>query len=136
LAALLSQLAGGLPSSYHRDQQLLKAPFFEIVRKGQQLFEIVARLIPALEIDEQASAAASTTEIHAANEACRLAAEGVPFRDAYAQVAQQIQSGSFAPNESILRHRIEAPDLKQHERWLGEKREFLAQTTERLFDWK
>src|SRR3954454_1439351 len=58
LAALLAQIAGGLPSSYHRDQQLLKAPFFETVAKGQQLFEIVARLIPSLEINEKASAAA------------------------------------------------------------------------------
>src|SRR3954447_5975565 len=136
LAALLAQIAGALPSSYHRDQQLLKAPFFEIVRKAQQLLEIVARLIPSLEINEKASAAACTAEIHAANEACRMAAAGVPFRDAYAKVAEQIQSGSFTPNEAPIQSRFEAPDLGRHENWLREKREFLAKTTERLFDWK
>jgi argininosuccinate lyase len=136
LAALLAQIAGALPSSYHRDQQLLKAPFFEIVRKAQQLFEIVARLIPSLEINEKASAAACTPEIHAANEACRLAAGGVPFRDAYAKVAEQIQSGAFAPNESSFVTNFKTPDLKEHESWLQDRRDFLAKTTERLFDWK
>ncbi|MGZ5003175.1 MAG: lyase family protein, partial [Chthoniobacterales bacterium] len=139
LAALLSQLAGGLPSSYHRDHQLLKAPFLEILTKAQELFEIFARLIPALEIDKERSAAACTPEVFAAREACRLAAEGMPFRDAYAKVAQQIQDGSFAATaeksagESFGTFEDE---LKQSEKWIGERREFLAQTTERLFDWK
>ena len=33
LTGLLSHLAGGLPSSYHRDHQLLKAPLLEITRE-------------------------------------------------------------------------------------------------------
>src|SRR5262249_57291115 len=97
LASLLSHLSGGLPSSYHRDQQLLKAPFLEIVAKGEQLFDVVTRLLPGLEINEQACLTACSEEIHAASEACRLAAEGMPFRDAYAQVARKLQDGSFKP---------------------------------------
>src|SRR5205807_10520025 len=62
LAALVSQLSGGLPSSYHRDQQLSKAPFFEIVAKGEQLFDVIARLLPGLEINEQACATACSEE--------------------------------------------------------------------------
>ena len=65
-----------------------------------------------------------------------MAAAGVPFRDAYAKVAEQIQSGSFTPNEAPIQSLFEAPDLRRHENWLREKREFLAKTTERLFDWK
>ncbi|MGZ5564933.1 MAG: lyase family protein [Chthoniobacterales bacterium] len=139
LAGLLSQLAGGLPSSYHRDHQLLKAPFLEMLTKAQELFEIFERLIPALEIDKGRSAAACTSEVFAAREACRLAAEGMPFRDAYAKVAQQIQDGSFAATaERSGGESFETfeDELKQSEKWIVERREFLAQTTERLFDWK
>jgi argininosuccinate lyase len=139
LAALLSQLAGGLPSSYHRDHQLLKAPFLEMLGKAQQLCEIFARLIPALEIDKEKSAAACSSEIYAAQEASRLAAEGVPFRDAYAKVAQQIQDGSFKAEGEKLQKIDLAPiekELGQSVNWLGERKKFLAQTSERLFDWK
>ncbi len=141
LVALLSQLAGGLPSSYHRDQQLLKAPFLEMLTKAQQLFEIVARLVPALEIDKEKSAAACTPEIHAAREACRLAAEGMPFRDAYAKVAQQIQDGSFkATSEKSSGEDLEiekpAAELRKTQSWLRDRRGFVERTTTRLFDWE
>jgi argininosuccinate lyase len=141
LAALLSHLAGGLPSAYHRDHQLLKAPFLAVVEKGEQLFRIFARLIPALEINEQACVAACSSDIYAAREACRLAADGMPFRDAYAKVAQQLQDGLFAPaNEVVGANDIELEkirvELAKSEAWIGDRRSFLAATTERLFDWK
>lgn len=141
LAAQLAQISGGLPSSYHRDHQLLKAPLIEIVRDGQELFEVVARLIGALEIDEAASAAACTPEIYAARRACRLSAEGMPFRDAYAKVAADIQSGAFvSANEPSASADLGLDDLNAQlattENWLCDRRDFLAKTHERLFDWK
>src|SRR5436190_1331761 len=141
LAGLLSHLAGGLPSSYHRDHQLLKAPFSEMLGKAEQLFQIVARLIPALEINEEACTAACSSEIYAAREACRLAAEGVPFRDAYTRVAQQLQDGSFtATNEAgaAINLGLEeiGAELAKSEAWIRDRRSSLTTTTERLFDWK
>jgi argininosuccinate lyase len=145
LAALLSDLSGGLPSSYHRDQQLLKAPFFEIVAKGKQLFDVVARLLPGLEINEQACATACSEEVHAASEACRLAAEGMPFRAAYAQVARQLQDGSFRPLGVAASNTVPeagqlalteiAVTLADSKNWIGNRRRFLASTTQHLFDW-
>jgi argininosuccinate lyase len=145
LAALLSDLSGGLPSSYHRDQQLLKAPFFEIVVKGEQLFDVMTRLLPGLEINEQACAAACSEEVHAASEACRLASEGMPFRAAYAQIARQLQDGSFtpvrvaasntAPEAAQLASTDVAITLANIKNWIGSRRHFLANATQRLFDW-
>jgi argininosuccinate lyase len=145
LAALLSGLSGGMPSSYHRDQQLLKAPFFEIVAKGEQLFDVVTRLMPGLEINDQSCATACSEEVHAASEACRLAAEGMPFRAAYAQVARQLQDGSFKPvamttistvpeTKQLALTEI-AVTLAESKNWIGDRRRFLATTTARLFDW-
>jgi argininosuccinate lyase len=142
---LLSGLSGGLPSSYHRDQQLLKAPFFEIVAKGEQLFDVVARLLPGLEINEQACFTACSKEVHAASEACRLAAEGMPFRAAYAQVARQLKDGSFKPVAADACSTVPgagqlalteiATTLEDSKRWIVDRRRAIAHTTQHLFDW-
>ena len=140
LAGVLLHVAGGLPSSYHRDHQLLKAPLLEMTAKARQLFEVVAHLLPGLEVDASACAAACSDELHAAHEACRLAAEGTPFRDAYGVVARQLREGTFQPrepaggaNDQLAGYETE---LSQTETWLAERRQFLAATTARLFDWK
>ncbi len=145
LATLLSDLSGGLPSSYHRDQQLLKAPFFEIVAKGEQLFDVVTRLLPGLEINKQACAIACSKEVHAASEACRLAAEGMPFRAAYGRVARQLQHGSFEPVAITASSTVPEAEqlalteistaLADSKKWIGDRRRFLASTTQHLFDW-
>jgi argininosuccinate lyase len=145
LAAMLSHLSGGLPSSYHRDQQLSKAPFLEIVTKGEQLFDVVTRLLPGLEINEKACLIACSEEVHSASEACQLAAKGMPFRDAYAQVAQQLQDGSFRRVAATASKAVsEAAQcalteimaaLADRKKWIRDRRRFLSTTTERLFDW-
>lgn len=141
LANTIAQVGSGLPSSYHRDHQLLKAPLLEMLRKSEELYEVVARVLPNLTIDAKRSAAACTAEVLAADEACRLAAEGMPFRDAYAKVAQQLQRGEFEP----ARRKVPAPEpelevltaeLAQSEQWIAEKRQFIDATREKLFDWK
>ena len=70
---------------------------WRLLAKGEELFRVFAHLLPGLEIAGEACAAACTQELHAAQEACRLAAEGMPFRDAYRVVAEQIKDGTFAP---------------------------------------
>src|SRR5262249_40376803 len=129
----------------HRDQQLSKAPFLEMVAKGEQLFDVVTRLLPGLEINEQACLTACSEEVHAASEACRLAAEGMPFRDAYAQVARQLQDRNFKPvavNASKLLSEIAqraltdiTVTLANSKDWIRDRRRFLSSTTEHLFDW-
>ena len=139
LAGLLAHLAGGLPSSYHRDQQLLKAPFLEALTRGEELFQVCARLVPGLEIQGEACAGACTGELHAAQEACRLAAQGLPFRDAYKVVAQQLQDGSFAPEPVPALAALDLTGsqraLAASSRWLETQRAHLNHTTDHLFAW-
>lgn len=139
LAGLLAHLAGGLPSSYHRDQQLLKAPFLEALTKGEELFKVCARLLPGLEIQAGPCAAACTQELHAAQEACRLAAQGLPFRDAYQVVARRIQDGSFAPAPVPALVDLDldalAAALAGSTHWLATRRGALAHSTDQLFSW-
>ena len=139
LAGLLAHLAGGLPSSYHRDQQLLKAPFLETMAKGEELFQVFAHLLPGLELQREACAGACTQELHAAKEACRLAAEGLPFRDAYRVVADKIKLGTFVPDPEPALAGLEldatGAGIAASGAWLTERREQVAHTTEQLFQW-
>lgn len=139
LAGLIGQLASGLPSSYHRDHQLLKAPFLETMAKGQELFQVFAHLLPGLEILKAGCEAACTQELHAAKEACRLAAAGMPFRDAYLEVAHQIQQGTFHPDPSPalgdLGLDATGAALAASADWLTGRRDLIQRTTEHLFAW-
>jgi argininosuccinate lyase len=139
LAGQLAHLAGGLPSSYHRDHQLLKAPFLELLAKGEELFKVFAHLLPGLEVRREACAAACSLELHAAREASRLAAEGLPFRDAYRVVADQIKKGTFTADGAADLGDLEldaaAAAAAACRTWLEARRDHLDHTTDQLFQW-
>ncbi len=101
-AGLVDQIGSGLPSSYHRDLQLLKRPVILGLRQADELFGVLVRLVPALQVNAQATTAASTDELYAAHQAYVYVQEGLPFREAYRKVAQQLQEGTFAPDRAAL----------------------------------
>jgi argininosuccinate lyase len=99
----VDQIASGLPSSYHRDLQLLKRPLLAGLRQADELLAVLTRLVPALEVQAEAARAASSDDLYAAHQAYVHVQGGLPFREAYRKVAQQIQEGSFAPDRAALR---------------------------------
>ncbi|MGA9855519.1 MAG: argininosuccinate lyase [Gammaproteobacteria bacterium] len=101
--AMLQELAGGLPSNYHRDFQLLKKPLFEALDTAHALLATLVQLVPGLKVNAERARAACGDELYAAHEATRLAQQGVPFRDAYQRVAQQLQDGTFKPDRQALK---------------------------------
>ncbi|MGH8427025.1 MAG: argininosuccinate lyase [Gammaproteobacteria bacterium] len=146
-AAMIQELAGGLPSSYHRDFQLLKKPLFAAVDTAHGLLGVLIRLLPALQVNTERARAARGDELYAAHEAYRLAGEGIPFRDAYKQVAQQIKSGTFKPDRDALAAahlggagnlglELIAKDLQQSEQWIDETRVHIRQCEENIWHMK
>ncbi|HEV2109752.1 MAG TPA: argininosuccinate lyase [Gammaproteobacteria bacterium] len=101
-AAMLQEIAAGLPSNYHRDLQLLKKPLFGAVTSAKSWLDVLIALVPVLEVDAAKAAAACSDDIYAAQHAYRLAQGGMPFRDAYKQVAREIESGVFKPDRTAL----------------------------------
>lgn len=101
-AGLVQEVASGLPSSYHRDLQLLKRPLVTGLRAADELLAVLARLVPALQVKAEAAGAACSDELYAAHQAYVLVGQGLPFREAYRKVAQQLQDSTFAPDRSAL----------------------------------
>jgi len=136
-AAMMQELAAGLPSNYHRDLQLLKKPLFGAVGSVQSWLDVLIALVPALQVDAAKAAAACSDDIYGAHQAYVLVQQGLPFRDAYKQVAQQLENSSFRPDRGALTathlggtgnlglEQIEA-ELSAIEQWLAATRERLA----------
>jgi argininosuccinate lyase len=88
LAALVEALAipMKLPSGYHRDLQLLKAPLFRAIDLALSTCELFAATLPRVRFVPERLALGP--DLAAAEEANRLAVdEGIPFREAYRRVA-------------------------------------------------
>jgi argininosuccinate lyase len=79
-----------LPSGYHRDLQLTKGPTLRGLDEALGTTRLLPRLVGGLELDRERMAAAISPECFATDRAVALAAAGVPFRDAYRQVAAEI----------------------------------------------
>ena len=77
-----------LPSGYHRDAQLTKAPLLRGVRSGRNTLRIAAHLVRGLVPTPQPL----ETPLYAAAEAYR---RDKPFREAYRDVAAEIREGRF-----------------------------------------
>ncbi len=89
-------LVGNLMSGYQRDLGLTKEPLFTAFDETFASLAMMARVIADLRIDEAACRSALTKEIHATEEAYRLVAEGMPFRDAYRKVGEKYAGEDYA----------------------------------------
>jgi len=110
-AATLDHLAGGLPSSYHRDFQLLKKPTIGAANKLIELLDVLIHLLPAIEVDADRARAACSEELYATQAAYDLVVdEGKPFRDAYKEIGKQVVSGEFERPTTEPRAHLGSPE--------------------------
>ncbi len=84
-------LMAKLPSGYNRDLQYTKGPLMRGFDLTGSSLRMLARIVGALKVNKERCIDAFTPELFAADEALRLAQKGVPFRDAYGQVAARLK---------------------------------------------
>ncbi|MGD0272993.1 MAG: argininosuccinate lyase [Gaiellaceae bacterium] len=100
LAGLLAVLKG-LPLAYNQDLQEDKEAIFSSRRDLRGALAALAVLVRHVEFKpERMAEAASDPQLLATDAAEKLVAEGVPFRDAYGEVARSVREGSFVPPSS------------------------------------
>jgi argininosuccinate lyase len=77
-----------LPSGYHRDLQLLKAPLFRGIDLACETLAVMAAALPGVRFRPEKIHL--DPSLHAAEEAYRLVLEeGIPFREAYRRVGEK-----------------------------------------------
>jgi argininosuccinate lyase len=80
----------GLPSGYNRDVQETKGPLLRGFQQVELSLKVCRRVVDGLEVDRQRLEAACTPELFAADAAYELVKQGIPFRQAYRQVAESL----------------------------------------------
>jgi argininosuccinate lyase len=103
-AAELAWVSAKLPSSYHRDLQYTKAPLLRGVAAVDTMLEMAVLVVGGIQVNAERLREAMYPDLYATHAAYRLAREGVPFRDAYRQVAEQ--GGEFDPSEFAAEARL------------------------------
>ena len=94
-------IMNNLPCGYFRDLQELKEAFLPAFDRLIDCLHMTTYIIERIRVndhildDERYNAMFSVEEVN------RLAAEGMPFRDAYKKVGMDIQAGQFKPRKEV-----------------------------------
>ena len=88
-------VTGNLPSGYFRDMQLLKEIFLPMFVEMDDVLDIALFAVENMEVRDNLMEDPRYKAAFSVEEANRLVSEGMPFRDAYRKVAEEIKDGSF-----------------------------------------
>ena len=95
-----------LPSGYQRDLQATKPPLLRAFRAGLQALDLLPGLLGEFAWNEDRMRSSLSPEMYATDRATRMAAEGMPFREAYRLVAQDLQKPDATDPDESLRERV------------------------------
>ncbi len=101
LPGQITLLMNNLPSGYFRDLQLTKEVFIPAFATLGDCVEMTAYIIERMEIRRDILSDSKYDAIFSVEEVNRLAAGGMPFRDAYKQVGREIAEGTFTPDKHV-----------------------------------
>ena len=104
LQALPQQIVlimNNLPSGYFRDLQEIKEAFLPAFDQLLECLEMARYIVERIEVNEHILDDPRYDLMFSVEEVNRLAAAGMPFRDAYRKVGLDIEAGRFRPNKAV-----------------------------------
>ena len=90
LSHQVKEIVRALPSGYNRDFQETKEPLLKGFWIGLTSVRVMRLVIGKLSVNEKELSAGFLPEIFATDRALELVAQGLPFREAYRQVGQNL----------------------------------------------
>ncbi len=84
-----------LPSGYHRDLQLLKEHIIPAFENLQNCLQMAGLMLNNIEVEKDLLKDQKYKFIFSVDEVNKLVLQGVPFRDAYKQIGNDIEKGTF-----------------------------------------
>ena len=94
-------IMNNLPCGYFRDLQIIKEVFLPAFGEIKECIAMATYIIKRIEVNESILEDNRYDAMFSVEEVNRLAAEGMPFRDAYKKVGLDIEAGTFTPNKKI-----------------------------------
>ena len=94
-------IMNNLPVGYFRDLQIIKEVFLPAFDELKDCLQMAAYIINKIEVNEHILDNPMYDAMFSVEEVNRLAAQGMPFRDAYRQVGLEIENGTFRASHDI-----------------------------------
>lgn len=97
----IAMIMNNLPSGYFRDLQIIKELFLPAFADIKDCLAMATYIIERIEVNKEILNDSRYDAMFSVEEVNRLAAEGMPFRDAYKKVGLDIEAGNFTPNKDV-----------------------------------
>ncbi len=101
LPGQLTMLTVNLPSGYHRDLQLTKEIIMPALQELKACLEMTAFALAQVEVNPSILSDPKYDYLFSVERLNQLVMEGIPFRDAYKQVGQEIDGNTYKPVKEI-----------------------------------
>ena len=97
----IMMIMNNLPCGYFRDLQIIKEVFLPAFEELKDCLQMAAYIMNKIYVNEHILDDDKYLYIFSVEEVNRLAAEGMPFRDAYKKVGLDIEAGKFTHNKQV-----------------------------------
>ncbi|MCE2613230.1 argininosuccinate lyase [Flavobacteriaceae bacterium D16] len=94
-------LTSNLPSGYHRDLQLLKENMLPALETLKSCLEITTFSMEQIEVKKDILEDPKYDYLFSVENLNELVKQGLPFRDAYRKLGEEIGSGTYQPNKKV-----------------------------------
>ena len=101
LPVQITMIMNNLPVGYFRDLQIIKEVFLPAFGELKDCLDMTAYIINRMEVNENILDNPIYDPMFSVEEVNRLAAQGMPFRDAYKKVGMEIENGTFSACREI-----------------------------------
>lgn len=101
----LTLITNNLPSGYHRDLQLLKEGIIPGIQNCKACLEMAHYSLQDIQVNKNILEDPKYDYLFTVDALNELVAEGIPFRDAYKIIGQQVEQGTFqSPKKTTHTH--------------------------------
>jgi argininosuccinate lyase len=94
-------LTGNLPSGYHRDFQMLKQILFPAFNVLRDCIAMVTMMLTNIKVNPEILKDEKYAYLFSVEEVNKLVIQGIPFREAYRKIGQDIEQGKFTHSKKI-----------------------------------
>ena len=101
LSQQIMMIMNNLPSGYFRDLQIIKEVFLPAFEELEDCLQMATYIMDKIKINEHILDDDKYLYMFSVEEVNRLAAEGMPFRDAYKKVGLDIEAGKFTHEKNV-----------------------------------
>ena len=101
LPTQITLIQNNLPCGYFRDLQIIKECFLPAFEELKDCLRMCTYIISKIEVKRDILDNPMYDAIFSVEEVNKLAADGMPFRDAYKKVGLEIEASNFVPNKDI-----------------------------------